>query len=281
MSKIFKKIERISISSHLILGFWTLLIFLPILWLVFNSLKTSADILTEPWSIPIPPFIENFTNAWNEAGLGHGFINSIIVTVASVFSIVTISALAAYVLARMKFKLNRVVYYFLISGLMFPTFIAMVPLFVLVNQLNLLNSLLGLTLVYTAYSIPFTVFILTAFFQGIPKTIEEAAIMDGCGPFRVFFSIMLPLAKPGLVSAAIFNFVGIWNEYVIALILISDPETKTLPVNLADLMMVMQYRTDFGAMYAGIILAIIPVVIIYIFFQRQLMEGTTTGAVKE
>lgn len=281
MSKIFKKTKKTANSSHLILGFWTLLIFFPIIWLVFNSLKTSADILTDPWSIPIPPFLDNFTNAWNEAGLGHGFINSIIVTSISVFTIVTVSALAAYVLARMKFKLNRVVYYFLIGGLMFPTFIAMVPLFVLVNQLNLLNSLLGLILVYTAYSIPFTVFILTAFFQGIPKTIEEAAIIDGCGPFRVFFSIMLPLAKPGLVSAAIFNFVGIWNEYVIALILISDPETKTLPVNLADLMMVMQYRTDFGAMYAGIILAIIPVVIIYIFFQRQLMEGTTTGAVKE
>lgn len=265
---------------HVVLFVWVALIFIPILWIVFNSLKTSSSILLAPWSLPIPPQWQNFVNAWNSAGLGRGFLNSLVITIISIFTIVGISALPAYVLGRIKFKLNRFFYYFFVSGLMFPTFIAMAPLFLLMNSLKLLDSHFGLILVYTAYSMPFTIFILTAFFAGLPEDLEEAAMIDGCGPFRIFFQIMLPLAKPGLVSAAIFNFVGIWNEYVIALILITDAKLKTLPVTLANLMMVMQYKTDFGALYAGIVMSIIPVIIVYLIFQKQLMSGTTSGAIK-
>src|SRR5690625_3120403 len=137
------------------------------------------------------------------------------------------------------------------------------------------------TIIWTLSSLAFTIFILTPFFKSIPKSIEEAAIIDGCGPFQVFFKVMLPLAKPGLISASIFNFVGIWNEYVIGLILVTDTEMKKLPVALGNLMMVIQYRTEFCALYEGIIIYIIPVIIIYLIFQTQLMAGTTSGAVKE
>ena len=264
---------------HVVMLIWVALVFIPILWIAFSALKTSSSILLDPWSWPIPPHWKNFANAWNSAGLGRGFLNSLAITTISIFTIVGTSALPAYVF-RMKFKLNRFFYYFFVSGLMFPTFIAMTPLFLLMNRLGLLDNHFGLILVYTAYSMPFTVFILTAFFAALPKDLEEAAMIDGSGPFRVFFQIMLPLAKPGLVSAAIFNFVGIWNEYVIALILITDGKLKTLPVTLANLMMVMQYKTDFGALYAGIIMSIIPVIIVYLIFQKQLMSGTTSGAIK-
>lgn len=267
-------------AMHVVLFIWMAIIFVPIFWIGFNSLKTSSSILLDPWALPYPPHWQNFVNAWKNVGLGKGFVNSLIITTISIFSIVGVSSLPAYVLGRIKFKMNRFFYYFFVSGLMFPTFIAMTPLFLLMNKLNLLDSHLGLILVYIAYSMPFTIFILTAFFSSLPADLEEAAMIDGCGPFRVFFQIMLPLAKPGLVSAAIFNFVGIWNEYVIALILITDNKLKTLPVTLANLMMVMQYKTDFGALYAGIIMSMIPVIIVYLIFQKQLMSGTTSGAVK-
>jgi len=266
---------------NIIILFWIAIVILPIIWILFNSIKDSGSILTDPWELPIPPKFVNFVNAWGEAGLGYGFRNSLIVTSISIVTIVGVSSLAAYVFARMNFRFKKVLYYFFIAGLMFPTFIAMAPLFILVNKLGLTNSLFGLILVYTSYSLAFTIFILTPFFKSIPKSIEEAAIIDGCGPFQVFFKVMLPLAKPGLISAAIFNFVGIWNEYVIGLILVTDTEMKTLPVALGNLMMVIQYRTDFGALYAGIIMSIIPVIIIYLIFQTQLMAGTTSGAVKE
>lgn len=275
------KAPRSGWSMHVILMFWTILIIIPILWVVMNSFKTSASILTEPYSLPIPPEFMNYKKAWAEVGLGRGFFNSLYITALSVVSIVFFAAMPAYVMARKAFRGKKIVYYYFISGLMFPTFVAMVPLFLLMSDLNLLDSHFGLLLVYTSYSLPFTIFILFAFFRTLPKSLEEAALVDGAGPYRTFFSVMLPLAKPGLISAAIFNVVGIWNEYVIALILIQSPELKTLPVSVANLMLVMQYKTDWGALYAGLILSIIPVIIIYLIFQKQLSAQTTSGAVKE
>ena len=268
-------------TSQLVLMAGSLLILIPVLWVVANSFKTSNAILTDPYALPFPPILENYQNAWGEVGLGRGFLNSIIITAISVLSIVFFSSMPAYVLARKVFRGRKVVYYYFVSGLMFPTFVAMVPLFLLMSNLQLLDTHFGLLLVYTAYSLPFTIFILFAFFKDLPKSLEEAALMDGAGPFKTFFLVMLPLAKPGLASAVIFNIVGIWNEYVMALILIQSPELKTLPVSIANLMMVMQYKTDWGALYAGLIMSILPVVVIYILFQRKLGVETTTGAIKE
>lgn len=275
------RLHQAGIPMHVILIIWTILIIIPIAWVIMNSFKSSADILTDPYSLPIPPEYVNYKNAWSSAGIGRGFINSIIITAIAVTSIVFFAALPAYVMARKIFVGRKFVYYYFISGLMFPTFVAMVPLFLLMSKIKLLDTHLGLLLAYTAYSLPFTIFILFAFFRALPKALEEAALVDGAGPFRTFFTVMLPLAKPGLVSAAIFNVVGIWNEYVLALILIQSPELKTLPVSIANLMLVMQYKTDWGALYAGLIFSIIPVVIIYLIFQKQLSAQTTGGAVKE
>lgn len=280
-NKKYKKAHKSDWSMHLILLGWTILIIVPLLWVIMNSLKSSGDILTDPYSLPIPPEYINYKKAWAEVGLGRSFFNSVYITIISVISIVFFAALPAYVMARKKFKGKKIVYYYFISGLMFPTFVAMVPLFLLMSKLNLLDNHIGLILVYTSYSLPFTIFLLFAFFRTLPKSLEEAALVDGAGPYRTFFTVMLPLAKPGLISAAIFNVVGIWNEYVMALILMQSTELKTLPVSVANLMMVMQYKTDWGALYAGLILSIIPVVIVYLFFQKQLTIQTTAGAVKE
>jgi ABC-type glycerol-3-phosphate transport system permease component len=266
---------------HLFLMLCSLLIIVPVIWVFINSLKSSADILLKPLSFPDKITLENYGRAWNDAGLGIGFLNSIFVTFITVFLIVVISAMAAYPLSRKTFKFRGFVQNFFLMGLMLPTFLAMAPLFLLVNGLGLVNTHLGLILVYVAYSLSFTIFMLIAFFKQIPHSLEEAAIIDGCGPYMVFWKVIFPLAKPGLISAAIFNFVGIWNEYILALILLSDDSLKTLPVKLANIMMVQQYHTDWGALYAGIVLSFIPVVLFYLVFQRKLIEGSTAGAVKE
>lgn len=266
---------------HLTMLIGNILIFVPILWVIMNSFKNSKDILTSPFAFPEVPEWSNYIRAWSDVGLGSGFINSIVITVITVSLIVLCSAMAAYTLSHKDFFLKKTVYVLFMTGLMLPTFLAMTPLFLLVNDMGLLNNHFGLVLVYVAFSLSFTIFMLTAFFSQISRTLEEAAVIDGCGPFRLFFAIMFPLAKPGLVTAAIFNIVGIWNEYVIALILISSDTLKTLPVKLANLMMVQQYRTDWGALYAGIVLSFVPIIIFYVFFQRKLIEGSTAGAVKE
>ncbi|KIL49846.1 carbohydrate ABC transporter permease [Jeotgalibacillus soli] len=270
-----------NLGSHLLLILCSLLILLPVLWVFINSLKPSAAILLEPFSLPTVPALDNYVRAWTDGGLGIGFLNSIFVTVITVFFIVIISAMAAYALSRKRFRFRIAIQNTFLTGLMLPTFLAMAPLFLLMNDLGLVNSHLGLIAVYVAYSLPFTIFMLIAFFNQIPHTLEEAATIDGCGPIKAFWKIMLPLAKPGLISAAIFNFVGIWNEYILALILLSDDPLKTLPVKLANIMMRQQYHTDWGALYAGIVLSFIPVVIFYLIFQRRLIEGSTAGAVKE
>ncbi|WP_243354679.1 carbohydrate ABC transporter permease [Bacillus litorisediminis] len=275
-----KKTVRM-IGNHFILAIVSLFIIIPVIWVFVNSIKASADILLEPLSFPREFAFHNYIRAWSEAGFGTGFINSVIVTLISVTLIVLVSAMAAYVLSRKKFRFRIAIQNTFLLGLMLPTFLAMAPLFLLMNDLHLVNTFHGLIMVYTAYSLSFTIFMLTAFFKQIPYSLEEAAIIDGCGPFTLFWKVMFPLAKPGLISAAIFNFVGIWNEYILALILINEEQFKTLPLKLANIMLVQQYHTDWGALYAGLVMSFIPVTIFYLIFQKRLIEGSTAGAVKE
>ncbi|RPF54271.1 carbohydrate ABC transporter permease [Aquisalibacillus elongatus] len=268
------------IRQHIFLVIVSILVIIPVIWVFVNSVKPSSEILLAPLSFPSKIDFGNYVSAWSDAGLGVGFVNSLIVTSISIILIVFLSAMVAFVLSKKQFRFKKTIQLSFLLGLMLPTFLAMAPLFLLMNKLDLVNSLVGLVLVYVAYSLSFTIFILIAFFNQVPDSLEEAAVIDGCGPFRVFWNVMLPLVKPGLISAAIFNFVGIWNEYILALILISDDSMKTLPLQLANIMMIQQYHTDWGALYAGLVLSIIPVTIFFLIFQRRLIEGSTAGSIK-
>jgi N-acetylglucosamine transport system permease protein len=156
----------------------------------------------------------------------------------------------------------------------------LVPLFFLLKTLHLLDSHLGLILVYSAFDIPFTVFVLTAFFRTIPTTIMEAGIMDGCSHFTLFWRVMLPLAKPGLTTVGIFTFISIWNEYILALVLLSSSHLRTLPLGIAVLQFVQFYEADFGALFAGLVIVMLPTLICYLILQEQITKGITVGAVK-
>lgn len=270
----------LNVFSHAFLILWAAMVVLPMLWAFMTSFKTNAEIFTAPWSLPSQLHWENWTGAWTTANFGSYFINSVIVVGGGVIGTMLIGAMAAYVLARFEFPGNRAIYYLFISGMTFPVFLALVPLFFVLKNTGLLATYQGLILVYIGYSLPFTVFFLTAFFRTLPTSIAEAALIDGCGHAGVFFKIMLPLARPGLISIGIFNVLGQWNQYLLPLVLNSDKDKFVLTQGLADLAVNQGYAGNWGQLFAGLMIATIPVLIVYIVFQRQVQAGMTAGAVK-
>ncbi|SDC95149.1 carbohydrate ABC transporter permease [Glycomyces harbinensis] len=196
---------------------------------------------------------------------------------------------AAFVVRAARARLEQIgfqtsdaaaAYCLIVAGMLFPVFLALVPLFFVVDQLGMLGTYHGLILVYAAYALPFTVFFLHAFFRGLPSATAEAAFLDGCSHTGVFFRVMLPMARPGMVSVAIFNFLGLWNQYLLPLVLNPDPDRYVLAQGLAALAVSQGYRSDFSGLFAGLIIAILPVLLAYILFQRQIRAGLTAGAVR-
>lgn len=264
---------------------WGFITTLPLLWAIISAFKTNGEFRTRPLGLPSSLQWDNFVRAWTEANIGRFFINSVIVVSMSLTMTMAFSAMAAYVLARYDFVGNRLVYYVFLGGLMFPVFLALVPLFFVVNNTSAipglgLNSYLSLALVYTAFSMPFTVFFLTAFFRTLPTAVEEAAIIDGCSHFALFWRVMLPMAKPGLISLALFNFLGHWNQYVLPLVIMQENDKKVLAQGLAQLVRSTGFRADQVALFAGTVIALLPVLIVYMLFQKRVQAGLTAGLLK-
>lgn len=266
--------------SHLFLVAWAAVVTLPLLWAVLSSLKTDREILTSPWTAPQTPRFDNWSRAWNQANIGSYLLNSTIVVGGALALVMLLGSLVAYALARYRFPGNRVVYYLFVSGMLFPVFLALVPLFFVVKQLGLLGTYPGLILVYAAYALPFTVFFLHSFFRTLPTAVAEAAFIDGCSHAGVFFRVMMPMARPGLISIAVFNFLGLWNQYLLPLVLNPDPDRYVLAQGLAALSVSQGYRSDWSGLFAGLTIAMLPVLAAYVLFQRQIRTGLTAGAVK-
>ena len=269
-----------AISTQTVLVAWSVIVIFPMLWMVYSSFKTDQELFFSPWSPPAELQWDNFERAWNKAHVGEYLFNTLIVVIPALLLTLILSAIAAYVLARFRFVGNRFLFYLFLSGMLFPVFLALVPLFSLVNQLGMLNTFHGLILVYVAYSLPFTIFFLTGFFKTLPTELEESAIIDGANPFQVFFKVMLPMASPGLISMGIFNFLGMWNQYVLPLVLISDESKYMLSQGLAFMLFKQFYENDWSALFAALTIIMIPSLIVYITFQRQIQSGITTGALK-
>lgn len=292
----------------LLLLVWLAAVVLPVLWAGMSSLRSAQEFVQNPFGLPwlftgnapegvdpVASMQENYRKAWIESGFSKYFLNSVHVTTLSVFGVLALGSMAAYVLSRFAFFGSKLLFLYFLSGMMAPAQLLLVPLFFQVNEvsewgswalrgvgleLRLYDSLSGLTLIYVALSLPFTILVLTGFFRNLPGEMREAGIIDGCSEYRVFWHIMLPLARPGLITAAIFNFLGIWNEYLFALVFINSSEKKTLPLGLASVSMQAQYKVDFGLMFAGLMIVMLPTLIIYILLQRRLTGGITVGALK-
>ncbi|WP_214412155.1 carbohydrate ABC transporter permease [Sphaerisporangium fuscum] len=269
--------------SHLALVVWTILVVGPILWTFLASFKTNPEIVGDtPLALPHSFSWAAWGRAWDKAHIGRYMLNTVYVVAVSTFLTMLFGSMAAYVLARYRFFGNRVIYYLFVSGLAFPVFLALVPLFFVVKNFGLIDTHVGVILVYVAYSLPFTVFFLAAFFKTLPTSVAEAALMDGASHTRTFFQIMMPMARPGLISITIFNILGQWNQYLLPIVLLSGSvEDKwLLTQGIANINVNAGYEADWPGLFAALSMAIIPMLFVYIIFQRQIQSGLTAGAVK-
>ncbi|HVX45217.1 MAG TPA: carbohydrate ABC transporter permease [Mycobacteriales bacterium] len=270
----------VNVISHGCLVVWALLVTFPLLWMLVTSLKSDQEIFSSPWRPPSTLHFDNFARARAGAEIGQYFLDTVVVVAGGVTLTLLLSSMAAYALARYPFPGSRIFYYLFIAGMTFPVFLAIIPLFFIAKNLGLTNSLPGLMLIYAAYSLPFSVFFLTAFFRTLPDSLAEAAFIDGCGHWGTFFRVMLPLAKPGLISIGIFNVLGQWNQYLLPLVLEDDPKKYMLAQGLASLAVRQGYKSDWSALFAGLTISMLPVLVFYVIFQRQIRAGLTTGALK-
>jgi N-acetylglucosamine transport system permease protein len=272
--------KAVGIVSHTMLTIWSLIVILPLLWTIMTSFKTTTEIFASPFAPPKNWNFDNYVKAWTTAGIGSYFLNSVLVVGFALIIVMLLGAMCAYVLARFAFPGGRAVYYLMLAGLTFPIFLAIVPLFFILKNIGLLNSLPGLVITYVAFALPFTVFFLFSFFKALPNEISEAAALDGAGEWRTFFQVMLPMAKPGLTSVLIFNFLGLWNQFLIPVALNTNPKNYVLSQGLAAFASQAGYAVDFGELFAAVVITVVPVLIIYIIFQRQLQGSVSQGTSK-
>lgn len=257
----------------------------PMVWVAYSSLKPNEAIFRDAFALPLSDEMawSNYTRAWREAHFGGYFLNSLMVTGVSVFGILLLGSMAAYALSRFYHPLGEATYWLFLAGLMVPVQLSIIPLFFELRAMGLLNSRFGLILVYIANGLPFAVFILAGFFRALPRSLYEAAVVDGCNESSAFWRVLLPLAKPGLVTVAIFQFIGIWKEYFFAFMFTSGSQSesvRTLPLGLANLSLVAQYQNDYGSLFAGIVIVTLPILVIYVALQKHLVKGVTAGALK-
>lgn len=264
--------------DHIVLLLGAVAVFYPLAIMVMSAMKTESELMTDPLGLPRSLGIDNFRLAWEQAHFESYFANSLSVTAAATLLLVLAASLTAFVLARYEFVGNRWITLLYLAGLVLPLRMGIVPLFVLIRDIGLMDTRLGLILVYAAGGLPFSVFLMLNFFQAVPRDIEDAAVIDGCGPFRLYARIMVPLVRPGLASVAIYQLVGIWNDFFFPLLFIRQAELRTIPLGIARFFG--EYETQWNLLFAGLTLAIVPTIVVFLAFSRQFIRGLTTGAIR-
>lgn len=273
-----KPLSPVIIIIYVILLLLAVIYIAPLLWMLMVSVKDNAGVMAEPFGLPDMIHWNNYVEAWTLGRLGAALLNSVLVCGVTLLVSLFFGAMAAFAIGRMRWKLAEATHTFFLIGMMVPVHCILIPLFVRFAGLGLTNSRFGLMLPYITFSLPMTIFLLTGFFKSMPGELFEAAAIDGCGIYRCFFSIALPLCRTGLFVSGLMTFVGNWNELLLAMVFISDPAKKTLPVTLTYF--VGPYATNYVQMFAAIIIAIAPTIVVYCMFSNQIVEGLTTGAVK-
>lgn len=250
----------------------------PILVTWFTALRPAKESQQNPFGLPWPPIWENVANAWVKGRFGDYLMNSVIIAIPTVIGVVVLSALAGYGIARFRFPGRALAFGAILLGLTIPFQSVMIPLYYQLLQMGILGSYWAVILPGIAFGLPFGVFLMAAFFEDLPKELHEAARVDGCSELRIFWSVMLPLAKPAVSTLIVFQFMRTWNEFLMPLLYLQDEAKRPIPLGL----MFFQgtYTRDIGLIAAGVTLATVPVIIVYLIFQRQFVRGLTAGAVK-
>lgn len=247
----------------------------PLLLMVVNSLRPTREIYDRPLGPIAELSLRSYQQAWSEALFARYLLNSILVTFAAVALGTAVSVLAAYPLARYRFRGSALLSAYFLSGLMLPIRLGILPIFYLLASFGLVDQHLGLILVYAASGVPFSVFVLTGFFRGLPADLEEAARIDGAGELRIFARVMLPLVRPALATVVVFQVVPIWNDFIYPLVLLRTTEKATLPVGLTSFFG--EFQTDWSTLFAGLVVATVPLVLLFLVATRQIIAGLVAG----
>ncbi len=265
-------------------------IVIPVGWVFLASIKENSEFYGNPWTLPKGVYFQNFIDAFEKAKMGEYFINSILVTGLALLILLVVALPAAYVLARYRFFGSKLINILFMGGLFINVNYIVVPIFLMfvdadkfLRQLGtdgfFLNNLFVVALVYASTALPFTIYLLSGFFVTIPRDYEEAAYMDGCGYFRTMVQIMMPMALPSIITVILFNFLSFWNEYIISMTLLTK-DSKTLPVGLMQLMQAQKAAANYGQLYAGLVIVMLPTLILYILVQKKLTQGMSLGGLK-
>lgn len=271
-----RTLRRIPLQVFLIVA--SLVMLAPVVLMVGTSLKPNSEVLTNPIGLPANPTFDNYVTSWVEGNFATLFVNSIILTLASMTVATFASALAAYAIARASTRASALVYVTIAIGIFLPMQLALIPQFRLIRDLGLFNNYLGVILIYVAGSIPFGVFLMTAFMRQVPHEIVEAGTLDGAGYFTMFWRVFFPLARPAIATFWILQGVQIWNEYLVPLLLMTDPNRRTLTTGVIAFKQI--YLAQWGNIMAGVVIMSLPIIVIFIVLQRQFLRGIYSGAVK-
>ena len=269
----------LAILRWILILFFAIYTLFPLLWLLSSSLKTNFEFLTlSPFALPRVPQWINYKNALTVAGLGRMLLNSVFVGLVATLVNVAIASMGAYCISRFRFRGRESIYTLFTAGILVPLSALMVPYFIIINKLGLYNTYGGMILLYSAIGIPMSTFLIRGLMDSIPMDLEEAAYIDGCGFYGRFFHVILPLSRTGIVTAATFQFLTCWNEFIFANLIVSSEKLRTIQVGIRYF--TNQFSTDYVSMYAAIVISIVPSIIGYVLFQEQIIAGMTSGAVK-
>lgn len=270
--------------TRIILLLFSVVVLVPIIWTIYTSFKSTLQYTQNAWALPTEIHWENYENAFNKGNMGAYFGNSIFVTLLSLVFMVLLAIPAAYVTSRFKFKMAKPISLLFMAGLFISQSYIVVPIFLSLSDagtalgIELTNNLVVISLVYAVTTLPFTIYLLSGFMKSIPHDYEEAASIDGCGYFGTLFRVMLPIIKPAMITVVMFDFMSYWNEYPLALTILQ--KNPTLPVGLQNLMETQKFATDWGALFAGMVIVMVPTMVLYALVQKKLTEGISMGGLK-
>lgn len=268
------------IGLRLFLVFWSAVVIYPLLWMVISSFKSTNEIFLSTWSLPKGINWRNYSIAWNDYQLGRSFLNTVIVTAAATALNLFLAIPSAYAIERVPFRGSQVLMNVYLAAMMIPTCLGWIPLFFLLNHWNLIDRLFVLALIYAVGKLPFSIFILASFMSAVPRDLEEAAAIDGMSRYGILFRIVTPLIRSGIVTVCVMNVITFWSEYFMALLFLPSKEKTTLGVIMRQLSKNAQYQNEWGALFAGLVISTLPVLMIYMALNKHVVKGMVEGALK-
>ncbi len=276
---------------YVVLMLLSVLILVPVLWVIVASVKETSEHYGNPWALPTHIHWQNFVDAWNKANMGGYMGHSVLVTSVALVLLLVVALPASYCLSRFKFRGQKFLNTCFMAGLFINVNYIVVPIYLMLSDGDkwlkstfgsgfLLNNHIVVAVVYAATALPFTIYLLSSYFSTLPHDYEEAAYIDGAGHFRTMIQVIFPMAKPAIITVILFNFLSFWNEYIIVKTLISKRDEWTLPAGLLNLLQAQQSAADYGPMYAGLFMVMVPVLVLYMCVQKNLTKGMTVGGLK-